>query len=342
MFAHKGCQMKSVGIRRWVAVLAVLWVAAGCSGPMTFVVGMSPGDKTLETQVVEREAGSDGRQVAIIDVSGMIINAQKQGLLSEGEHPISLLREKLDVAANDSDVKAVILRLNTPGGGVTASDAMYREVMRFRQRTGKPVVALMTDVAASGGYYIACGADEIVAYPTSITGSIGVIFQTVSIKPALARWGVQADAITSGPHKAAGSPLSIMTDDQREVYQNMVDGFYARFVEVVRKGRPSLSDAVIEKATDGRVFSGDQAAEIGLVDRVGDLQTAFVAAKARAGIKSADMVVFKRPLDYVGSPYAEASWGSPRVNVSTFNIAEAVPGLGLPTGFYYLWMPSVE
>ncbi|WP_432799976.1 signal peptide peptidase SppA [Poriferisphaera sp. WC338] len=336
-------------MRNRVSLLVVSYVLlgmilVGCTGPMTFVVGMTPGDKTLKTQVVEKEAGSSGQQVAIIDVTGMIMNAPKRSLLSEGEHPISLLREKLDYAAKDPQVRAVILRLNTPGGGVTASDAMYREVIRFKARTGKPVVALMTDVAASGGYYLACATDEIVAYPTTVTGSIGVIFQTVSLKPALTRFGVQTDAITSGPHKGAGSPLAVMTPEQRQVMQVMVDDYYKHFVDVVKKGRPNLSEGNITMATDGRVFSGDQAVEIGLVDKIGDLQTAYESAKQRAGISRADLVMFKRPLSYIGSPYAQAnlSGGSPQVNMAQFNVGGNMGGLGLPTGFYYLWMPSLK
>jgi len=134
---------------RWLTALALL-VAGGC-GPVHFAVGVSPGDQKLTSSVVSPDGYWFSDQVAVIDVSGLIVNAQKPGLIQPGENPVSELHEKLQEAAADHRVKAVILRLNTPGGGVTASDAMYREVQRFKKQTGKPVIAMMMDVAASGG-----------------------------------------------------------------------------------------------------------------------------------------------------------------------------------------------
>src|SRR5690606_11863515 len=189
-------------------------------------------------------------RVALIDVSGMIINASPRGLLYQGENPVSLLHEQLQEARCDSRVKSVVLRINSPGGTVTASDAMYRQIKRFREETGKPVVALMMDVAASGGYYVACASDEIVAYPTTITGSIGVILQTISVKPALDRIGIHAEALTTGPNKDAASPLSTLTDVHRAVLIAMVDDFFQRFVATVRENRPNIPQDQFATVTD--------------------------------------------------------------------------------------------
>lgn len=326
--------LRRVAICVWMGTLGV---ALGGCGPITFVVGVTPGDQTLTSTTVRSERGAGLSKVAIVDVSGMLMNASRPGLLREGENPVSLLQEKLDAAAGDGSVRAIILRLNTPGGTVTASDVMYREVLRFKERTGKPVVVLMMDVAASGGYYLACAGDHLVAYPTTVTGSIGVIVQTVSVKQGLSWIGISTEAITSGPNKEAGSPLSELKDEHRAILRGLVDDFYGRFTQVVREHRPGLDADRFATLTDGRVFSGLQAAEAGLVDQVGDLDDAFAKAKSLAGLSAADLILYHRPLSYVGSPYAAA----PPINTGT-QINLHAPDLPLgetSAGFYYLWQP---
>ncbi len=329
----------------WCAglLLTMLWSMAGC-GPMTFVVGVTPGDQRLTYTVVDSDGQSGSQRVAIIDVTGMILNTRKSGLLRQGDNPVSDLTEKLSAAQHDPRVAAVILRLNTPGGTVTASDAMYREIQRFKQQSHKPVVALMMDVAASGGYYVACASDTIVAYPTTVTGSVGVIMQTISFKPALDRIGIQAQALTSGPNKEAGSPLSVMTDEQRAVLQKLVDDFYARFASVVRENRPNMPAERFDELTDGRVLSGEDAKAVGMVDELGDLRSAFARAKQLAKLEHADLVVYHRPLTYVGSPYAAAPAVQPeapaQINLLQLNV-DAMADLEAPAGFYYLWRPQM-
>ncbi|MEM1355575.1 MAG: signal peptide peptidase SppA [Planctomycetota bacterium] len=333
----------SLGFLLLVGVLAM-----GC-GPTTFVVGLSPGDMTLKKTVVEEAQGRTRNEVAMVDVTGMIMNARQDGLLSQGENPVSTFSEKLDKAAEDNDVKAVILRINSPGGGVTASEIMYRELVDFRAQTGKPVVVLMMDVAASGGYFLACAGDAIVAYPSTVTGSIGVIIQTVNFHKALTSIGIEPEAITSGPNKAVGSPLEPMSDGQRAILQGLVDEFYAGFVQVVRESRPGLTDEAAERATDGRVVSGAQAYELGLVDQLGGLDHAFEMAKSLASIDDADLVLYHRPLEYVASPYASSPvpglGGGGHINAGTqvnllqLNMDGSMGGLNIPPGFYYLWRP---
>lgn len=325
-----------------MALLAVLFASGlGACGPMMFVVGMSPGDQRLTSTVVARDGRMSSDRVAIVDVSGIILNANKPGLLSEGENPVSMLSEKLAMAQGDPKVRAVILRINSPGGAVTASDIMHRQISQFRADTGKPVVALLMDVAASGGYYIACASDHIVAYPTSVTGSIGVIMQTISVKPALNRIGVQTDAITSGSNKEAGSFLSELKPEHRRILQGLVDDFYQRFVDVVRDARPGISDDDMKWITDGRVFSGQGAAEQGLVDELGDLDTAFAVARSLAGVERADLVLYHRPLKYVGSPYASAQQpvdARTQINLLQVNVSDLPSHASV--GFYYLWQPE--
>jgi len=164
----------------FVIVFVVLMVFSGC-GPTSFLVQPVPAKKILKESIVHRDAGIFVfDKIAIVDVDGIIVNSSDTGLFGTGENPVSVYMEKLQKAAQDKDVKAVVLRINSPGGTVSGSDLMYHELMEFRQHTKKPVVACIMDVGASGGYYLACGCEGIVASPACVTGSIGTIMQTVS------------------------------------------------------------------------------------------------------------------------------------------------------------------
>jgi len=334
---RRGLPQGILGIVAWFGLVAGL---AGCAG-MRFVIDAVPAaDDLTETEVMADKGAGGGSKVAQIDVTGLIIDAEKPGLLAPGENPMARFVESLRRAEADSGVKAVVIRINSPGGTVTASDVMYREVQHFKQRTGKPVVIAMADVAASGGYYLACAGDEIVAMPTTVTGSIGVIMQTVNISEGLSKIGVRAEAITSGPNKAIGSPFEPMPKEHRELLQNLVNEFYGNFKSVVTSSRRSLSPSDLDWITDGRVVTGKRAAEVGLVDRVGDLQVAFEAAKERAGLKSARLVKYHRPLEHIGSAYAADKAPAPTAQMNLLQLNINAGALATPTNFYYLWDPT--
>ena len=336
-------------LRLQLGFLGLALLLSAC-GPATFVVGTAPSGRALTATKVQDDDRWNSPKVVVVDVSGTIVNAEPIGLLSTGENPVAALAEQLAAAGADPDVAAVILRLNTPGGTVTASDMMYRELLGFRQRTGKPVVALMMDLATSGGYYLACGADEIIAYPTTITGSVGVVMQTLSVKPALSKLGIVADAIVSGPNKAIGSPLETLSPEQRAILQETVDEFYRRFVGIVREQRPGIPPEKFGEVTDGRIFTGEQAYEVGLVDRVGDLRDGFEVAKRLAGVERADLWVYHRPLDYVSTAYSrggprvpvEGASGGVEVNLLRIDGPSLLGRLGTQVGMYYLWRPDAQ
>ncbi|MEX2213889.1 MAG: signal peptide peptidase SppA [Phycisphaeraceae bacterium] len=335
-----------------LALLALL-LTTGC-GALTFTVNVTSGSQELTETVVQSDPYAGCRKVAIVDMSGLIMNGPKPGLLSQGDNPVALFAEQLKKAADDAEVKAVILRINSPGGTVTATDIMYRELLRFKEKTKKPVLVLMMDLAASGGYYLACGGDYIVAYPSTITGSIGVYIQTISFKPAMDRLGIEAEAIKSGKNKTAGSLFGKLTDDHRAVLQSLVDDFYARFRGVVKESRPRIPAERFDDLTDGRVVSGEAALGVGLVDEIGDLHDAYAKVKKMAGIQAASLVLYHRPLDYVATPYAQAGTsggaagggsGADHANVGTqinlfqFNLGGVSNESTI--GFYYLWQPSL-
>jgi protease IV len=322
-----------------LAVAALSVLLAGC-GQGAYKITPVPTDRTLEESVVMDEGGLFPPKIALIEVEGLLMDSPRRSLFSEGENPVSFFVEKLDKAAKDKGVKAVILRINSPGGGVTASDLMYSEVLHFKERTqGKrPVVAMMLDVAASGGYYVACSADEIVACPTTITGSIGVIMQMVNFAGTMAKIGVKADAITSGKMKDAGSPLRELKPEEKEIFQTLVNQFFDQFVRVVATGRPGLDEQKVREIADGRVYSGKQALELGLIDRIGTLRETVAEVKKKIGAKKVRVVDYHRPLGWKPNIYAESPATPAQLNLINVTLPEAWPQM--EPQFMYLWAPQ--
>jgi len=321
---------------RWLSGLIFLCAAAaGCGTPSFLVTPVSNTNKLEEVTLKEGKGG----KIAIIPVEGMISNAKEGGFLQPTENPLSLFTQQLDLAASDSDVKAVVLRISSPGGTVSSADAMYEQILRFRKRTGKPVVAAFQEVAASGAYYIACGCDRIVAQPTSVVGSIGVIFYTFNISGTLNKIGAQSEALKSGPLKDMGSPFRPLNSEDRAVMQGMIDEYYARFVGVVTENRPGIPSQSLKTVTDGRVFSGRHAKDLGLVDDLGLLEDAVRTTKKMAKAPHAEVIMYKRPYGYGGSIYASAPVPQPQ---QASNVTQlTLPGAShfVPSGFYYLWNP---
>jgi protease-4 len=303
----------------------------------SFLVTPVQNTSALEEQTVSPGEGFSPPKVAIIEVEGMISNLKTGGFMQPSENRVSLFIQELEKAEKDSAVKAVVLRVNSPGGTVTASDIMYETIKRFKERTHKPVVASLQDLAASGAYYVSCGADKIVAHPTSVVGSIGVIFNTFNIEGTLAKIGAKTDAIKSGPLKDMGSPFRELDPESRAVMQGIVDEYYKRFVGVVTSNRPIKDPGSLKMLTDGRVFSGTRAVELGLADQTGLLQDAIELAKQMAHVPGARTVMYRRPYGYSGSIYARGEVGAPQASVMELKI----PGVHdpLPSGFYYLWNP---
>jgi protease-4 len=324
------------------AVALALLPLAGCFNGVLLTPTWVGGP--VEEKVVTPACGCLCRhKVALIDVEGLIVNARIPGLLTSGENPVSLFRERLDAAAKDKRVKAVVLRINSPGGAVTANDIMYRDLVRFREETGKPVVACMMDVAASGGYYLAMGCDRVYAHPSTVTGSIGVIMSLYNAHGLLSMVGVKSDPIKSGPNKDLGNPGRPMTEQERAILQGMVNAFYEQFVEVVARGRKHCLPAEQIKAlADGRVYTGAEAKKLGLVDEVGYLEDAIECAAGLACITDAAVVCYDtRACGHRGSIYARAPAIPSEINVRLDVAGLAGPG-GAGSGFYYLWEPGLR
>lgn len=258
-------------------------------------------------------------------------------MVQPGVEPGFGLRETLNKIEKDDSVKAVVLRINSPGGTVTASDIIYKDIMDFRKTTGKPVVTSMMDVCASGGYYIACASDYRMAYPTTITGSIGVIVQTLNISGTLDKLGVRARAYTSGPHKDMVSPLRPLTRSDEILIQHLVNQFYENFLTVVRRADLKIPADAWEAVTDGRVVTGQDAVRYGIVEEIGTLDDAIAKAKAMAGVKKAKVVQYVRAGEYRGSIYARGDQGQPQMNMINVNmdLSQVIPAAH--PQFLYLW-----
>lgn len=220
-----------------------------------------------------------GKKVALIEIKGIIHESE------------SVVRQ-LKGYAEDESVPAIVLRIDSPGGGASASQEIYEQVKKVRQE-GKKVVASMGAITASGGYYVACAADSIIANPASLTGSIGVQMQFPNTEQLFKKIGVKFHVVKSGAHKDIGSPYRPMTDEERRILQEVIDDTYHQFVDVIVEQRDLPREKVLALA-DGRIFSGQLALELGLVDRLGTYEDAIALAARMGGIKGKPRVVRER------------------------------------------------
>jgi len=310
-------------------VLALCLMQAAC-----VTINLPPGPGALEEHKV---SGSGKDKVLLMDISGVISSENKDGFYSS-PGMLATVKEELERATKDDHVKAVVLRINSPGGTVTASDIIYHELKRFKASRKIPIVASIMDVGASGGYYIAAAADNVLAHPSSVTGSIGVIMLTVNARGLLEKVGVETNAVTSGPRKDMGSPFRAMLPEERAIFQGVIDGFYQRFLQVVGEGRPGLNGETIKRLADGRIYSGDQAKAAGLVDDIGYLEDAIDLVKKKAGLTEAKVVTYRRPGEYQNNVYSRLTAPTPSLaNLANIDLLSVVRG-GSPQ-FMYLWMP---
>ncbi len=321
-------------------IAGLLLISPSCA-PITVAVDLGPRDMPLEaTPVMDRDAPRAHR-VAMIDLRGLIADGRPRTLLGQGANPVDAFLARLHEAERDPTVVGVIIRINSPGGTVTASDILHRELRRFRERSGKPLVASLGEIAASGGYYTALACDEIVCEPTTITGSIGVIIPTINISEGLSMIGVHARAITSGPNKDLANPLIPERRAHVEILQGLVDEMYARFVRLVEQRRPALDADARQRALDGRVMTGARAVEIGLADRVGGVREAKARVEELAGVGRTRLIKYHAKDAVVRTPYALGEPTTPRADEdrALIDLGVIAPeGLEVGTA-YYLWLP---
>jgi protease-4 len=287
----------------------------------------------LAEQVLE---GEGDRKILLLDISGTISEQEKSGGLMGQPTPsmVSVIRESLQKAEKDAAVAGVILRINSPGGTVTASDIIHHDISGFRKRTRLPIHACIMSIGTSGGYYVASAADVITAHPTSITGSIGVILMKFNVEGLMGKIGVEEQTVKSGEKKDILSPFRKATPEEVRMGQEIIDQLYGRFLDVIiaRPGNRLTRDD-LKKVADGRILTAGQALEARLIDRSGYLDDVIAELRKQVGDDKAKVVTYYRPGNYKGSIYAAA--GEKTGIMEMFGGMEAVSG----SGFMYLWRP---
>jgi protease-4 len=303
----------------YIIASILIFLAGGCSAPQI---------KLFSTQADPlQESTLEGRaeqKILVIPVRGVISNSPEEGLIRTRPGVVQEVVSHLRKAAQDSNIRAVVLQINSPGGSVTGSDILYHEILRFKEERGVPVVAAMLDVAASGAYYIALPADHIVAHPTTVTGSVGVIFIRPKVTGFMEKIGVGVEVSKSGVNKDIGSPFRSATPEEEKILASMTDQLGKRFVDLVARHRKTDA-SVLAEVSSARVFLAEQALKLNLVDSIGYR-----------------VVVYRRldyPNDNIYNPMTSYEGSRPT----------AVLDVGLPrllpaahTGFYYLWQAAAD
>jgi protease-4 len=321
------------------ALLVGVWlmVLQGCA--VVFAPQLYPRKAKLREEVIREAKGIFVfDKVLVLDISG-IISDNTSFLFFREENPVELMKESLKKAKEDSRIKAIVLRIDSPGGSVTACDTIYHELMEFKKQTDKKIVAAILDVGASGGYYIALAGDKIYVQPTSITGSIGVLATFPSIERLANFVGIRNRVIKSGEKKDIGSMWREFTPEEQKILQNLIDDMYNRFIGVVADRRSQLTRAEITTIGDGRIFTAQQALDLKLVDGIAYLDDVIDVAIQEAGLSDAYVVTYRRPSEYKENIYSRLNVNtSPQYNLVNIDASR----LSLPEDYahyYYLWLP---
>ena len=319
--------------------LAVLFACVAHSGCAIVIADLNPFGSKPEPLIETVVSGEGDDKIVLIDVSGLISADAQEGTLGlrRRDSQVSRVSQILQQIDEDEDVRAIVLRINSPGGTVGASDVIYHQVRTFADEKKIPVVAQFLDMGTSGAYYVALAADEVVAQPTSVTGSIGVILFGLNVEGLLDKIGVQDQTLKAGANKDLGSPLRPLKPEERAILQGVLDSMHNRFIGLVRARRPQLAADNVKTATDGRVFTADEALRLGLVDQIGYLDDAIASARRRAGVRQASVVIFHRPSEYSENIYSRSTVPA-QVNLVNFDLGFLATS---EAQFMYLWRPGL-
>lgn len=298
------------------------------------VIQVGPRINALEEKIIEE--GSGPGKVLLIDVDGPISNRPKKTLTGFDRETgmVDRIREILKKADGDKNIKGILLRVNSPGGTVTSSDIIYHEIQSFKKRRNIKVYVSVMDIAASGGYYVAMAGDTIMMHPTSLTGSIGVLAIKVNLKSLMGKVGVEWEIVKSAEKKDFMSPFRPLSDEERELFQETIDQYYERFIEIVVLNRRQLDTEAVKKLADGRIYNARQALKNHLIDSIGYLHDVIELIKKELNQPSLKVITYGRPSDYKSNFYS--SLGS----LNAINLINFDMGLDLTQlspQFLYLW-----
>ncbi len=295
------------------------------------------GKDTIEEIVLIPSAAKE--KILIIDVTGIIGANLKTGIFTREGDSLSRIYFRLQKASQDNLIKGIVLRIDTPGGEVTACDIIHHEILNFKKKTGIPVLALMMGLGTSGGYYVASACDLIIAHPSTITGSIGVISIFPNFSLLLAKIGVSINVIKSGEMKDSGSAFREITEEEKFIFQGVIDSLYRKFLEAVERGRKgSLNLEELGKIADGRIYTAEQALQLKLIDRIGYFDTALEEILKLSSLKKAKVIAYTYYPKLKTNIYASSLENNSFLEDK--NLETILPSL--ESGFYYLWLPQIR
>jgi protease IV len=296
----------------FAGLLAVVLVVGG----IAFVVH-SGGHALRSAELGEDESpslneiwscGSGDTKVVTVPLKGVILLDGEDGFFGSEAGSAGHALRSIRRATNDEDVQAIILEVDSGGGGITASDVLYRALEEFREgRKGRKVIAIFDDVAASGGYYVAAAADHIIAHPTAITGSIGVLMQSFNVRELSQKLGVKDVTIKSGANKDILNPFNELSQEQRDMLQGIVDQLHSRFVKIVADSR-GLEEEKVRRFADGRIFTADTAVELGLVDEIGYWSDAVAKTAELLKVDNVKVYRYEEAFSFSSLLRAAARW----------------------------------
>lgn len=327
--------------KNFITFIIAIFILSGCISPKINI--FSNGQSSLKEYTLE---GTGEQKVLVIPIQGNITNKTKQGIMKNSQAMVPRIVSHLNKAEKDKNIKAVIFKINSPGGSVTASDMLYHEIMEFKKKTNVIIVASMMNVAASGAYYISLPADMILAHPTSITGSIGVIYMRPVITGLMEKIGAQLNVSKTGRVKDMGSIFRESTPEEDRIIQSIVDQLGNRFFDLVKKHR-KLNAETMEKITTARVWLAHEAKELGLVDRIGYLKDAVKSARKLAKLSDNSKLIIYRHKEYPDDNiYNTAGTGYidqlPAADLKLLDLGFLNAAGSMPAGFYFLWLSGLE
>lgn len=338
---ENGMSEKKKGKNLTVIVLVVLLIFSGLLNVMFFfslvMMGMAgaAGGKLLQEVLVDGDIDAKDK-ILLMRITGPIVRDDHSS--RGGSDIISYVMKRLKKVEEEKEFKGILLVINSPGGGVSESDEIYTAIKDFKRRSGKPVIAYFESIAASGGYYIASAADEIIAQPTTITGSIGVIMSLVHIDGLMEKTGITSTIIVSErtPYKDIGSPFRKMKNEEKKMLQDIIDEMYDRFVDSVAEGRKELDREAVESLATGMVYTGIEAEKNKLVDRVGYFADAAKLIRSSAGADDAKIIELESPPGLLDTLFRLKSTN---IDISLFSTEDILKRYNsIPM---YMWVPRV-
>ncbi len=303
---------------RLILFLLTVSLLSGC-----FInISLWPEEQPLKEQLIE---GTGKPKILLISLAGTITEDGRDSM-------VALIKEMLQMAERDRDIRGLVLRIDSPGGTVNASDVIYHEIKRFKGKKNIPVFASIDGIGASGAYYVAMASDKVYATPSSITGSIGVIAMKFNAENLMTKIGIQHEVVKSGDKKDFWSPFRPSTPEEKEIFQKIIDELYGRFLKVIQENRgESLPVEDLRRLADGRVYTAEQALKEKLIDAIGYMDDVIEGLKENLGLKEVRLIRYYKPGTYRPTYYSQTG-----INLS-LSINE-LSGME-PVRFLYLWIP---